>query len=127
MVGAPEPDDRLEGTADLWDRLSTRIRRAWATDKGRRRIVISTGLIIAVVTIAVVASLFASLAGESQSYKDGYSAGGTAYSAYGESNVPSEQACRDEETGPGGRPAHDNPAEWVQGCVAGFNLAQSDN
>jgi hypothetical protein len=127
MVGDPEPDGRLTGTGTVWARLSTKLRRAWSTDKGRRRIVLSTGLIIAVVTIAVVASLFASLAGESQSYKDGYSAGGTAYSAYGASNVPSEQACRDEEAGPGGRPAHDNPGQWIQGCVAGFNLAQSDN
>jgi hypothetical protein len=127
MVGDPGPDGRLPVTATLWNGLSRRLRRAWATDRGRRRIVVSTGLIIAVVTIAVVASLFASLAGESQSYKDGYSAGGAAYSAYGASNITSEQACRDEEVGPGGRPAHDNPGQWVQGCVAAFDLAQSDN
>ena len=50
---------------------------------------ISGALVVAVVTIAVVASLFASLAGESQSYRDGYSAGGSAYTAYGDSSVTS--------------------------------------
>jgi hypothetical protein len=89
--------------------------------------VISGTLVIAVVTIAVVASLFASLAGESQSYRDGYSAGGAAYTAYGDSRITSTQACKDEEVGPGGRPSRDNPAQWVQGCADAFNLAQSDN
>jgi hypothetical protein len=83
--------------------------------------------VIAVVTIAVVVSLFASLAGESQAYRDGYSAGGTAYGAYQDSNITSAQACRDEEAVPNVRPAHDNSAQWIQGCVAGFNFAESDN
>jgi hypothetical protein len=127
MVSDPEPDGHSIGRTTVWAGLSQWLRRNWATDKGRRRIVISTGLVIAVVVIAIVASLFASLAGESQSFRDGYSAGGAAYAAYGESNLGSEQACRDEELGPGGRPIHDSPAQWVQGCVAGFNFAQSVN
>jgi len=127
MIDDPGPDGRSTGEGSVWSGLSRGLQRAWATDKGRRRIVISTGLTVAIVAIVIVASLFASLAGENQSYKDGYSAGGAAFSAYGESNVPAQQACRDDEIGPGGRPAHDNRAQWVQGCVAGFNLAQSDN
>ncbi|HEX3565713.1 MAG TPA: hypothetical protein VHU17_10085 [Acidimicrobiales bacterium] len=90
----------------------------------------SVGAVVAVISLALVVSLFASLAGESQSFRDGYSAGGPAYTAYSassEANITSEQACRDEETGPGGRPAHDNSAQWIQGCVDAFNLAQSDN
>ena len=89
-----------------------------------------SGAVIAAITLAIVVSLFASLAGESQSFRDGYSAGGPAYTAYAASSdasITSEEACRDEETGPGGRPAHDNSAQWIQGCVDAFNLAQSDN
>jgi len=107
--------------------LDRAIRRAWATEKGRRRLVVSAGAVIAIVTIAVVVSLFASLAGESQAFRDGYSAGGTAYAAYQDSNVTSQQACRDEEAVPGVRPSQDNEAQWIQGCVDGFNFAQSDN
>ena len=87
-------------------------------------------VVIVVISIAIAVSLFASLAGESQSFRDGYSAGGsayTAYAAYSDTNITSEQACRDEETGPGGRPARDDPAQWIQGCVDAFNLAESDN
>jgi hypothetical protein len=89
--------------------------------------VIAAVAVVAVISIAVVASLFASLAGESQSYKDGYAAGGAAYTAYGSSAITARQACQDEEATPGGRPAHDNPAQWVQGCADAFDLAQSDN
>jgi hypothetical protein len=130
MVGDPEPDGGVTAMVPLWAGLAGGLRRAWATEKGRRRIVVSAGVAIAVVSIAIAVSLFASLAGESQSFRDGYSAGGsayTAYAAYSDTNITSDQACRNEETGPGGRPAHDNPAQWIQGCVDAFNLAQSDN
>lgn len=127
MTSDPQPERHLTGTAALGAGLARTLRRAWATEKGRRRIVISTVLVVAVVVIAVVASLFASLAGESQAYRDGYSAGGSAYTAYADSKVTAKQACTDEEVGPGGRPAHDNPAQWVQGCVDAFDLAESDN
>ena len=96
----------------------------------RRWIVISVVTAVAIIAVAIAVSLFASLAGESQSFRDGYSAGGSAYTAYAEysqTNITSEQACRDEGSGPGSRPSHDNAAQWIQGCVAGFNLAQSDN
>lgn len=127
MTSDPEPEGHVTGTATVGAGLARALRRSWATEKGRRRIVISTVLVVVVVGIAVVASLFASLAGESQAYRDGYSAGGAAYTAYADSKVTAEQACRDEEVGPGGRPAHDNPAQWVQGCVDAFDLAESDN
>jgi predicted cobalt transporter CbtA len=130
MVGGPEPDGSTTATASVRAGLAAGLRRAWATEKGRRRIVVTGGAVIAVIALAVVVSLFASLAGESQSYRDGYSAGGpayTAYSAFSTATITSEQACRDEETGPGGRPAHDNSAQWIQGCVDAFNLARSDN
>jgi threonine/homoserine/homoserine lactone efflux protein len=130
MVGDPEPNDGATAVAPFWAGLAEGLRRAWATERGRRRIVVSTGVVVAIISIAIAAALFASLAGESQAYRDGYSAGGsayTAYAAYSDTNITAEQACRDEEVGPGGRPTHDNPAQWVQGCVDAFNLAQSDN
>jgi hypothetical protein len=127
MTSDPGPERHLTGTATVGAGLAGALRRAWATEKGRRRIVVSTVLVVTVVVIAVVASLFASLAGESQAYRDGYSAGGTAYTAYADSKVTAEQACTDEQVRPGARPAHDNRTQWVQGCVDAFNLAQSDN
>jgi hypothetical protein len=127
MTSDPEPERHQAGMATVGAGLAQALRRSWATEKGRRRIAISTILVVAVVVIAVVASLFASLAGESQAYRDGYSAGGAAYTAYADLKVTPVQACRDEEVGPGGRPPHDNPAQWVQGCADAFDLAESDN
>src|SRR3984957_1012096 len=127
MESDPEPKRDLTGTATVGAGLARALRRGGAPEKGRRRIVTSTVLVVAVVVIAVVASLFASLAGESQAYRDGYSAGGAAYTAYADAKVTAVQACRDESVGPGGRPAHDNLAQWVQGCADAFTLAESDN
>ncbi len=127
MLGDPEPEGRLTGTSHRASHLTRGFRRAWASDKGRRRILISAGLVIAVVAIAVVASLFASLAGESQAYRDGYSSGGAAYTAYGDSSITAKQACRDEAAVPDRRPPHDNPAQWVQGCADAFTQAASGN
>jgi threonine/homoserine/homoserine lactone efflux protein len=108
--------------------FAVRLRRAWSTERGRRRIVVTVGLVVVVVVIVVVASLFSSLAGQSQSYRDGYSAGGSAYTAYGETtNTSAEQSCQNEAVGPNGVPHLDNRAEWIQGCVDGFNTAQSGN
>ncbi len=130
MIGDPEPHGGATLVASFWAGWAERFRRAWATEKGRRRIVVSTGVVVTVAAVAIVVSLFASLAGQSQSYRDGYSAGGsayTSYAAYATTNITGEQACRDEEAEPGTRPAHDNPAQWIQGCVDAFNQAQSDN
>lgn len=127
MAGDPQSEGRLIGSATFSTWLSETLRRAWANERSRRRMVMITGLVVAVVAITVVASLFASLAGESQSYRDGYSAGGSAYSAYSDSNITPEQACRDKENQPGIRPPHDNPGQWVTGCIDAFDLARSDN
>jgi predicted cobalt transporter CbtA len=127
MVGDPELSRGVPANTSPRAWLAGALRRAWATEKGRRRLVVSAGAVVAIVTIAVVVSLFASLAGESQAFRDGYSAGGTAYGAYQDSDITPQQACRDEEAVPGVRPSRDNQAQWIQGCVDGFNFAQSDN
>lgn len=130
MIGDPEPNGPVTMNASVGSRMAGRLRRAWATPRGRRLIVIAAGSFIAVITLVIVVVLFASLADESQSFRDGYSAGGsayTSYAAYSSGNVTAEQACTDEESGPGGRPSRDNSAQWIQGCVDAFNLAESGN
>jgi hypothetical protein len=127
MAGAPEKHDRVAAVESPWTRIVQGLHRAWADEKKRRRMVVAAIVIGAAVLITVVISLFASLAGESQSFRDGYSAGGTAYSAYAEAGITSDQACRDEAAEPRVRPVHDDPAQWVQGCADAFNLAASDN
>jgi hypothetical protein len=127
MAGDAQSEGRSVGSPTLRTWLDQTLRRTWANERSRRRLVIITGLIVAVVTIAVVAALFASLAGESQSYRDGYSAGGTAYTHYSYSSITPEEACRDQAAVPGVRPPHDDPTQWVKGCVDAFDLARSDN
>jgi hypothetical protein len=127
MVGAPETDHGGVAPKSFSAKMADSLRRAWADEKSRRRIVVVVIVAIAVVSITVVVSLFASLAGESQSYRDGYAAGGTAYSAYADAKITSEQACRDVAAEPRSLPAHDDLAQWVQGCADAFNLAASDN
>ena len=127
MVGDPEPASGVSTVAPFGAGLVRGLRQTWATQKGRRRIIVSAAAVIVVASIAIAVSLFASLAGESQAYRDGYSAGGAAYTAYADAKVTAVQACRDESVGPGGRPAHDNLAQWVQGCADAFTLAESDN
>ncbi len=127
MVGAPETDHRGAGPPSLSARLASSLRRTWAVDRSRRRLVVVVVVVVVVVFLTVVVSLFASLAGESQSYRDGYAAGGTAYTAYADAHITSEQACRDVAAEPRSVPARDNLAQWVQGCTDAFNLAASDN
>jgi hypothetical protein len=81
------------------------------------------------VVVAVGVVMFGSLSGESQSYKDGYSVGGTVFVADGTGASP-RQACtatalRSQKLG--GKPAGDDAAQWIQGCVDSFANAQSDN
>jgi hypothetical protein len=127
MVGAPETDHGGNAPGPLSARMAGILRRAWAVDRSRRRMVTAAVLVIAAIAIAIVVSLFASLAGQSQSYRDGYSAGGTAYTAYANAHITSEQACRDVAAEPKSLPARDNLAQWVRGCTDAFNLAASDN
>lgn len=125
MVGTPETDDRV--MASPVARMARRLREAWADQKSRRRLVIATAVVVGALVLVVVVSLFASLAGETQSYRDGYAAGGTAFTAYADAHITPSEACRDVAAEPQSRPAHDNLAQWVQGCADAFSLAASDN
>jgi hypothetical protein len=102
--------------------------RAWDSETGRRRLLFLAGVIVVIVIIGLGALMFSSLSGETQSYRDGYSSGETAYGLYGSTSA--QQACKLVEqhgSGLGGLGRGDNPAQWLKGCVASFNATQADN
>lgn len=102
-------------------------------DGSKRRnlwlLVAAAAVLILAVSIAVAVILFASLSGESASYRDGYTVGGSVYAAdTAESNA--QTACTAAEHGPvdvDGMPKGNVPSQWLKGCVAGFEAAQSGN
>ena len=103
--------------------------RTWGTARGRRAIVWGTVALVVVVVVALAVAVFASLSGESQSYKDGFSSGGAVLAADGSGASP-EQACQKAAARPpdeGGVPSGEVTAQWITGCVAAFEGAQSDN
>ncbi len=111
--------------------LSTRgwIAQAWGTTSGRRVIVWAAVVLVLLLALGAGIAMFASLSGESQSYKDGYSAGGSVFAADASQASP-DQACRETALRGahlGGTPAGDSSDKWIQGCVAGFESAQSGN
>ncbi len=88
-------------------------------------------LAIAVIVLVVVvggALMFSSLGGQSQSYKDGYASGGTAYTA-DTAQEGAQQACQaiqPRNAANGGMPRGDDGAQWMEGCISAFNNAQGD-
>lgn len=105
------------------------ISRAWGSTNGRRAIVWGAVGVLVLVVVSISIAMFTSITGEPQSYKNGFSSGGTVYSADGTGASP-EQACRTAAARPpnfGGVPAGENSTQWIKGCVAGFEGAQSDD
>jgi ABC-type uncharacterized transport system fused permease/ATPase subunit len=103
-------------------------RRVWGTKMGRRTIVLGVGLIIVSVLIVVGLVIFSAMSRESQSYRDGYSIGGTVYGSDAYAQADAQQACKKAELrGPGqeGLPSGDDQTQWLKGCVAAFATAQS--
>jgi hypothetical protein len=110
--------------------FSRRLRQTWASDKGRRAIICLMVLLVVLILVGLGAQMVSSISSQTTSYKDGYSAGGNAYSLYGSVGEGAQQAC--EKTALkgarfGGRPAGDNASQWLKGCVDSFNTIQSDN
>jgi hypothetical protein len=102
--------------------------RAWDSETGRRRLILLAGVIVVTTIIGLGALMFSSLSGESQSYRDGYSSGESAYGLYGSTSA--QEACKLVEvhgSGLGGLGRGDNPAQWMKGCVASFNATQADS
>jgi hypothetical protein len=108
--------------------ISRRFSRAWESERGRRRLILLAAVVVVSVIIGLTALQFSSLSSESQSYRDGYSAGETAYGLYGSASA--QQACKLVElhgSGLGGLGRGDNPTQWLQGCVASFNATAADS
>jgi hypothetical protein len=108
-------------------RLARSLSRAWATERGRRRLVFLVGAVVVVLIIGLGTLMFSSISAEPQSYRDGYSAGGSAFGTYGPEGA--QEACKTMELRSsrlGGLPAHDNSAQWLKGCLAGFNSTQAN-
>jgi hypothetical protein len=81
------------------------------------------GLLLVAVIVGLGASMISSLSGETQSYRDGYSVGGSAYGSY--SSESATQACRTMELG--SLPSGDSSSQWLKGCMASFDASQADN
>lgn len=128
MVSDARAKNGLSATGgQIGPRLARSLRRAWGTEKGRRRLGFLVGLVVVVVIIGLGTLMFSSISGQSQSYRDGYSAGGSAFGTYGSEGA--QQACKTMELrspGLGGLAPRDNSAEWLKGCLAGFNATQAD-
>ncbi len=123
---ADQPSGRLWTGDHLGAGATEWFRRLWSDPRQRRRLVLGTVAVAAVAAIAVAALLFASLAGESQSYRDGYAVGDSVYTSFEDASLTAQQACRDRGSEPGQIPRGDDVDQWVSGCVAGFTFAQSD-
>ena len=117
-------DGRPAGTG-----FSGRLRRAWETERGRRVIFYVVILVVVLIVFVGGAVMFSSLRSESQSYKDGYSSGGTAFTA-DTAQEGAQQACQAiqfHSPAAGGIPRGDDATQWLQGCISAFNNAQGDN
>jgi hypothetical protein len=125
---SPAPQSSAGGDRNGF-KLGSATSRLWQTRAGRRAIVGGGIVLILLVILIVGVVMFSSLSHESQSYKDGYSAGGNVASSSA-SNGTARQACVLAERAPsaaGGIPAGDNSAQWLQGCVAALDNAEADN
>lgn len=94
----------------------------------RRWVVLAVLATVAVVTVVSIL-VFTALSTQSQSYRDGYSVGGSIFSLDTEGEG-AHQACTLAEhraPGLGGLPAGDSVAQWLQGCLAAFDAAESGN
>jgi hypothetical protein len=108
--------------------------RSFSQEFGKKRI--RQAVILGVVTIVVVVALsvglivFSSISHQSQSYKDGFTAGGGVYASDSTAQLGARQACKvTERLSPnlGGLPLGANATQWLNGCVISFESAQSGN
>jgi hypothetical protein len=94
---------------------------------GRQMVIVAVVVVVLVVAVGVGLVVFSSMSRQTQSYKDGFSAGGAVYALDGTAELGARQACRATElrgSDDGGLPPGANPTEWLNGCIAAFNSAQ---
>ena len=116
-------------TGAIGSRLVQWFIRTWRTTNGRRAMVWASIVLIAAIVVVTGIVVFTSIAGESASYKLGFSSGGSVFAA-DSAGISADQACRTAATRPaadGGVPVDGNPTDWVNGCVAAFQAAQNGN
>jgi hypothetical protein len=98
--------------------------------RGHLILIAVAAFVVVVVALGVGIGVFTSMSRQTQSYKDGFSAGGAVYAADASAQLGAQQACKVTELrGPdhGGLPSGANAAQWIDGCVAAFNSAQGGN
>lgn len=102
-------------------------RRTWP---GRRSLWLLAGvatILLLALSIAVAVILFTSLSGETASYRNGYTVGGSVY-ASDTAEADAQTACTSAEHDPvgvDGMPKGNVASQWLKGCVAGFEAAQA--
>jgi hypothetical protein len=101
--------------------------RAYGSKRRRQLLLLAVVSVVIVVVLGVGLAVFSSMSRQSQSYKDGFSAGGPVYASDSTAQLGARQACKaSEEISPqfGGLPAGANAAQWLKGCVSAFESAQ---
>lgn len=101
-------------------------------ESGRRNRWLLAGavaVLLLVVGIAVSVVLFSSLSSETASYRNGYTVGGSVYASdAAESNAQTAcTAAEHDPVGVDGMPKGNVASQWLKGCEAGFEAAQSGN
>ncbi len=130
MVTATRDGDLPPEGDPIRSGLVRRLSRSRGTRVGRRNLLLIAGaaiVLVIVLMIAVSVVLFSSLSGESASYKSGYTVGGSVYSS-DSAEAGAQAACQAAQSDPvgvDGMPEGDDPTQWIKGCVAGFEAAQS--
>jgi hypothetical protein len=130
MVSEAQPADGSYEGDPIGPGLFASLRRVSRTRKGRQVLILAVALLIVVAIVVFSFVHFSTLSHESQSYKNGYTAGGSVYAADGSAELAPRTACAKAELrGPhhGGLPSGANATQWLKGCVDAFELAQSGN
>jgi hypothetical protein len=104
--------------------------QAFGKKRKRQTLIVVVVSVVVVVVLGVGLAVFSSMSRQTQSYKDGFSAGGAVYAADSTAQLGARQACAaTERISPkyGGLPSGENAAQWLKGCVAAFESAQDGN
>jgi len=132
MAMAARDGDLPAGGDPIRPGLARTLLSSRKTRSGRQNLWLLAGaaaVLLLAVSIAVAVILFASLSGETASYRDGYTVGGSVY-ASDSAEANGQAACTAAEHDPvdvDGMPKGDVASQWLKGCVAGFEAAQSGN
>ena len=130
MTTAARDGDRPTGGDPIRPGVVRTLLSSRTTGSGRRTLWLFVGaaaLLLVAVSIAVAVILFSSLSGETASYRNGYTVGGSVYASdSAESNAQTAcTAAEHDPVGVDGMPKGNVASQWLKGCEAGFAAAQS--